>query len=190
MAMSELSAKGRGTGWVSTEVWQEISAAADSIDRRERNVLRRTAIGITVLIALAVLGWWAGLLVPRLATDGGAGQADTTTRAVLFEATLVNRGLVPVTIDSVSVDAPGITGARTTPAPLRLGPGSSAPLRLQLTVSDCARSVAALRTTEEGLRVEVEAKRVWGTVGARLDDNVGSGVKDLVYLACGVDSEG
>jgi hypothetical protein len=57
-------------------------------------------------------------------------------------------------------------------------------------VSDCARSVAALRTTEEGLRVEVEAKRVWGTVGARLDDNVGSGVKYLVYLACGVDSEG
>ncbi|NNM46609.1 hypothetical protein [Knoellia koreensis] len=189
--MSELSAKGRGVGWVSTEVWQEIAPAADSIDRRERIVLRRTAIGITVLIALAVLGWWSGLLVPHVATDGSSqGQADTATRVVVFEATLVNRGLVPVTIDSVSIAAPGITGARTTPAPLRLGPGSSAPLRLQLTVSDCARTLAAVRTTEEGPRVEVEAKRVWGTVETRLDDNVSSGVKHLVYLACGVDSEG
>ncbi len=187
--MSEQSAMGRDTGWVSTEVWQEIAPSADVIAPGERKLLRRSAIGIAAVVALAVAGWWSGLLVPRVGAGNSAGgQADMTSRAVTYETTLVNRGLVPVTVGSVTVDAPGLGEVATDPSPVRIGPGASAPVRLELTVTDCAKALPAIRITQEGPRVDLEVRRLWGTAGARLDDNVSSGVRDLVYMACGVDS--
>ena len=173
---------------VSDEVWEAIAPEAGSVDERERRALRHAALGLAVLVVLAVLAWWSGVPVPRLTHgDSSGGQSDSGRRTGVYEFDVVNRGLLPVTVTAVDVEVPGVVTTSMRPPSLRVAGGASAPVRLDLQIEDCTAALRGMRARPEVEQPAIRARvsRPWGAAHATVAPGGATAVWDVIRLACG-----
>lgn len=154
---------------VSNEVWRQLDPAAGRLSRSTVWRLRVGIVVVGVLLTVALLVWYSGVLIPqvRWSEEGGfmwATGPDFVSQAVHVH----NDGWVPLTIVGAGRSTPGlqliavsdgppdVTQVRTNPLPYVLRPGQSLTFVVVYRITDCSV------ITKDPWPVPVRVRRPWG----------------------------
>lgn len=172
--------------WVSDAVWEQVAGQGEP-GREERRAFRVGVGAVLVTLLGAVLLWGSGLASPVLDPgNSSGGSSNPTTRTVVYEFDLGNRGLMPATVVGASTAVPGVTVVAT-PGRFRLAPGESQHLRLTVTVHDCAAATQSVTAQLfDDPPVDITVSRPWGDVTGHVQPPGGSWLEDLLPSACGL----
>ncbi|HHU09011.1 MAG TPA: hypothetical protein GXZ60_03190 [Intrasporangiaceae bacterium] len=173
-----------------TAVWERATSANAALDRHESRTLRRIAIGVGILLALAVALSQLGIVSPGLRETGAsAGSVNVEPGTANVSIEVRNRGLFPERVESVEIDYPGLTvhNARLRPQPLPVF--SEGFLDLGLTVDCSATWPDGSPAWTEGApslerpEMRVATARRWGQA-TWTSDTAGFGVMGVASMVC------
>jgi hypothetical protein len=155
---------------VSDEVWRQLDPDAGRLPRRTVVRLRWSIASMLAIAVVAGLGWWSGLVVPRLAwSSTGYSWSSIEDGIVQYEMPVTNRGWTSAEVVAIGRSGPGfeLQTARAE-LPATLAPGQRIDVTLVYRVTDCAAVPGG------AWPVPFTVRRAWGTVTAYVQPPTGT----------------